>query len=186
MVLAGLLFTWEAFRAYSAIQDAEERAGVLQENIVEGDVDAARTSLERLDESTSRARNSTNGPLWWLGAQVPILGRNVDAVRTVAREIDQVVDEVLPGVVDVADKVRLETYRPKDGRIDLEAVAEAAPVMVTADEVLTDASRDVGAFDAEGLIGPLQTPMSAAPGAVRQHRGRRVGGRRRRQADARR
>jgi len=159
VVLAGLLFTWEAFRAYNSIQEAEERAGVLQENIVEGDVDAARTSFERLDDSTSRAHNSTNGPLWWLGAHVPILGRNVDAVRTVAREIDQVVDEVLPGVVEVADKVRLETYRPKDGRIDLEAVAEAAPVMVTADQVLTAASRDVGAIDSDGLIGPLQTPM---------------------------
>jgi hypothetical protein len=77
----------------------------------------------------------------------------------VAREIDQVVDDVLPGVVEVADKVRLETYRPKDGKIDLEAVAEAAPVMVTADEVLTAASRDVAAIDVGGLIGPLQTPM---------------------------
>ena len=159
VVLAGLLFTWEAFRAYNSIQEAEERAGVLQEDIVEGDVDAARKSFERLDDSTSRARNSTNGPLWWLGAHVPLLGSNVDAVRTVAREIDQVVDDVLPGVVEVADKVRLETYRPKDGRIDLEAVADAAPVMVKADQVLTAASRDVGAIDADGLIGPLQTPM---------------------------
>jgi hypothetical protein len=159
LVVAGVLFTWEAFRAYSSIQEAENRAGVLQENIVEGDVDAARMSFERLDDSTSRAHNSTDGPLWWLGAHVPVLGRNVDAVRTVAREIDQVVDEVLPGVVEVADKVRLETYRPKDGRIDLEAVAEAAPVMVKADEVLTAASRDVGEIDAGGLIGPLETPM---------------------------
>ena len=159
VVVAGLLFTWEAFRAYSSIQEAEDRASVLQDDIVEGDVDAAVKSYERLDASTSRAHNSTDGPLWWLGAHVPILGRNVDAVRTVAREIDQVVDEVLPGVVEVADKVRLETYRPKDGRFDLEAVAEAAPVMVKADRVLSAASRDVGAFDADGLIGPLQTPM---------------------------
>ena len=159
VVLAALLFTWEAFRAYGSIQEAEDRAGVLQQDIVEGDVDAAIKSYERLDDSTSRAENSTDGPLWWLGAHVPVLGRNIEAVRIVSREIDQVVDEVLPGVVEVADKVRLETYRPKDGRFDLKAVAEAAPVMVRADEVLTAASRDVGAIDAEGLIGPLQTPM---------------------------
>ncbi|MFZ0142505.1 MAG: DUF4012 domain-containing protein [Aeromicrobium sp.] len=159
VMAAGLLFTWEAFRAYGSIQEAEVRAGILQDDIVEGDVDAAVKSYERLDASTSRAHNSTNGPLWWLGAQVPILGRNVDAVRTVAREIDQVVDEVLPGVVEVADKVRLETYRPKDGRFDLEAVAEAAPVMVKADQVLTAASRDVASIDPDGLLGPLQTPM---------------------------
>lgn len=159
IVLVGSLFTWEAFRAYHAIQEADDRAGVLQESIVEGDVPAARQLLALLDQSTSRAHNSTDGPVWWLGAHVPILGRNVDVVRTVAREIDQVVDQVLPGVVDVADKVRLETYRPKNGRIDLAAVADAAPVMVRADKVLSQANRAVGAFDVDGLIGPLRAPM---------------------------
>ena len=159
VVFSLLLFTWEAFRAVSSLQEADDRAGVLQDDIVEGDVPKARRTFELLNESTSRAHNSTNGPIWWLGAQVPILGRNVDALRTVAREIDQVTDEVLPGVVEVADKVRLETYRPKDGRINLPAVAEAAPVMVRADKVLTESSRDVGAFDPEGLIGPVRVPM---------------------------
>ena len=160
VVVLALLFTiWQAFRAYGAIQDAEDRAGVLQEDIVKGDVDAARLSFERLDESTTRAHRNTSGPLWWLGAHVPILGRNVEAVRTVAREIDQVVDEVLPGVVEVADKVRLEVYRPKDGRINLEEVAAAAPVMDKADKVLTAANRDIAALDTGGLIGPLQVPM---------------------------
>ena len=113
-------------------------------------------TLEKLDESTSRAANSTNGPIWWLGAHVPFLGRNVDAVRTAAREIDQVTDEALPGIVDVADKVRLETFRPKDGRVDLEAVADAAPAIARADQVLADANRDIAAFDVDGLIGPLR------------------------------
>ena len=160
VVLAGLLFTWEAIRAYNSIQEAEDHADVLQENIVEGDVDSARVTLEKLDASTSRAANSTNGPVWWLGAHVPLLGRNVDAVRTAAREIDYVTDEALPGIVDVADKVQLETFRPKRGRLDLAAVAEAAPAIARADQVLADGNRDIAAFDIDGLIGPLQRPMS--------------------------
>jgi hypothetical protein len=160
IVVAALFFAWESFRAISALQDAADRAGVLQQDIVDGDVDAARRSLELFDESTTRAHHSTDGPLWWLGAQVPILGRNVDAVSTVARELDQVSDDVLPGVVDVADMVRLETFRPKKGRVDLQAVAAAAPVLVKADEVFTDGNRAVSAFDVEGLIRPLRAPMS--------------------------
>lgn len=158
-VLATLLFIWESYRAFGALGDAEERAEILQENIVNGDVDAARRSLELLDESASRAHGNTDGPRWWLAAQVPILGRNVDAVRIVAREIDQISDDVLPGVVDVADKVRLETFRPKDGRINLEEVAAAAPVLVTANEVLSEGNREVADFDVDGLIGPLRGPM---------------------------
>lgn len=159
LVLATLFFVWESFRAVDAMRDANDRAEVLQENIVNGDVDAARRSLELLDEYTSRARANTDGPRWWLAAQVPVLGRNVDAVRTVARELDQISDEVLPGVVDLADKVQLETFRPQDGRINLEEVAAAAPVLVTADDVLSEGNREVGAFDVDGLVGPLQGPM---------------------------
>lgn len=158
---AALLFSWEAYRAIGALQDADDRAEVLKQNIVDGDVAAARRSLIRLDESTSRAHGSTDGPLWWLGAQVPFVGRNVDAVRTVSRALDQVSDEVLPGIVDVADKVRLETFRPKNGQMNMAEVAAAAPVLVKADAVFARSDREVGSFDANGLIGPLRAPMTA-------------------------
>jgi hypothetical protein len=159
VVLAALLFAWEAYRAANALQQADKQAGVLQQNIVNGDVDAARLSLKKLDASTSRAHNSSNGPLWWLGARVPILGRNVDAISTVARDLDRIVDDVLPGVVDVADKVRLETFRPKDGRVNLQEVAAAAPVLVKADEVLSEGDRDIRGIKVDGLVPGLRGPM---------------------------
>jgi hypothetical protein len=160
VVLALAVTTWEAFRAVSSIREAQRTADVLTEDIVKGDVDSAQVTLQKLDESTSRAANSTNGPVWWLGAHVPLLGRNVDAVSTAAREIDQVTDEALPGIVDVADKVRLETFRPKGGRLDLAAVAEAAPAIALADQVFAEGNRDLAAFDVDGLIAPLRQPMS--------------------------
>lgn len=160
VLLALAVTTWEAFRAVSSIREAERTADVLTDDIVEGDVGAARSTLEELDRSTSRAANSTNGPIWWLGSKVPFLGRNVDAVRTAARAIDQVTDEALPGIVDVADKVRLETFRPQDGRLNLAEVADAAPAIAQADRVLGAGNRDLAAFDVDSLIGPVQRPMS--------------------------
>ena len=160
VVLALAITTWEAFRAVGSLREAERTAGVLTDDIVHGDVDAARVTLEDLDEDTSRAANSTNGLAWWLGAHIPIVGKNVDVVRTAAREVDQVTEEVLRGIVNVADKVRLETFRPKDGQVDLEAVADAAPAIARADEVLADANRDIAAFDVEGMIGPLRRPIT--------------------------
>ena len=159
-VLVGALFAWEAYRAVGALQDANVSANVLKDNIVEGDVDAARRTLTAVDDATSRAHANSDGPIWWLGSHVPVLGRNVDAVRTVSRELDRISDEVLPSIVDVADKVRLETFRPVDGRVDLAAVAEAAPILVTADDVFAEANREVGSFDVEELIGPLRAPMT--------------------------
>lgn len=159
VVASLLLFAWEAFRAVGSLREADSKAEVLKNEIVNGDVDAARRTLLALNEDTSRAANSTNGPIWWLSGQVPVLGRNVDALRTVAREIDQVTDDVLPGVVDVADKVRLETFRPKNGRIDLAEVADAAPILATADRVFTEANREIRKIDIGGLLPPLRGPM---------------------------
>jgi hypothetical protein len=160
VVLGAAFFAWDAYRAAQALQEAEDRAGVMQQDIVDGDVDAARRSLKLFDASTSRARESTDGPHWWLAAHVPLIGQNADAVQTVARELDEVSDDVLPGVVDVADKVRLETFRPKNGRMDLEAVASVGPVLANAAVVLEDGNQEVAAFDVDGLIGPLRRPMT--------------------------
>ncbi len=160
VVLALAITTWEGFRAVSSLREADRIAGVLTDDIAHGDVDAARATLDRLDQETSRAANSTDGPVWWLGARIPIAGKNVDVVRTAARKIDQVTDQALPGIVGVADEVRLETFRPKDGQVDLQAVADSAPAIARAAEILTDANRDIAAFDEDGVIGPLRSPLA--------------------------
>ena len=61
-------------------------------------------------------------------------------------------DRVLPGVVNVADQVRLETFRPKNNRVNLAAVAEALPVLATADQTLAEADARVMAIDVDRLL----------------------------------
>lgn len=161
LLVLGVVFVLQATRAVGALEEVNQRAERLRATIVDGDVDAARDALKQFDEASTRARENTDGPLWWTASKVPILGRNLEALRVTSRELDQVSDEVLPGIVDVADKVKAETFRPRKGRVDLDAVKEATPMLARADEVFTDASRDVDAVDAEGLIGPLETPMLA-------------------------
>lgn len=158
-LVATLLFSWEAFRAVASLKEADATAEVLKTDIVNGDVDAARLALSEFVDDTSRAENSTNGPVWWLAARIPVLGRNVQAMRIVSREIDHVADDVLPGVVDVADKVRLETFRPSNGRVDLAAVGDAAPILATADNVMTKANREIADIDVESLLPLLREPM---------------------------
>jgi len=159
-VLAGALFAWEAFRAFGALKDVNERASSLRSAIVSGDVDDARAALRRLDEASTRARESTDGALWWATSKVPWAGRNVEAVRVASREIDRVADEGLPGLVDVADSVGAETFRPKDGRVDLKAVAATSSVLERTDEVFSASQERVAKVDPTGLIRPLRTPMA--------------------------
>lgn len=154
-----MVFVLQAWWAARALAIAEELAPDLQDAIAHGDVPKARTRLDAFKHATSRAHHATDGPLWWLGAHIPIAGRNVDAVRTIAREGDAIATQALPKIVDVADQVRLETFRPKKGRVNLAAVARTLPVMSSTRRVLLRADREVSPIEVGRLAGPLQKPV---------------------------
>jgi len=163
-----IVFTVQAWLAVRALGEAESLSRGLSDRIAQGDAAGARTRLEAFDRATTRARTNTDGPIWWLGSKVPYLGRNIAAVRTIAESSDAVSDRVLPAVVKVADQVQLETFRPKNGRIDLEAVARVLPVLAKADRTLAEADAHVMAIDVDGLLPLLRAQASDAQAKVHQ------------------
>jgi hypothetical protein len=168
VALAVMVFAVQAWRAVRALDEAESLSQSLSDRIVQGDVRGARDRLDAFDRATTTARKSTDGPVWWLGSKVPYFGRNVAALRTIAASSDAVSDRVLPGVVNVADQVRLETFRPKNHRVNLEAVARALPVLAKADGTLAKADARVMAIDVDGLVPLLQTRAGDAQAKFHQ------------------
>jgi hypothetical protein len=156
--LALLISGWQAVTSVLALNDAKASAVSLTNAISSGDVQRAKAELEEFDDATTRAHHRTDGPLWWLGSHVPILGRNLDAVRTIAAQSDAIADEALPGIVRVADQVKADTFRPRNGRVDLEAVADLLPVLATTDRVMERADEEISRIRTEKLLGPLQAP----------------------------
>jgi hypothetical protein len=161
VALALLLFLWQGLTAARALVDARATAERLSQAITAGNVQRARSDLRVFDEQVTRAHHRTDGPIWWLAAHVPLVGPNVAAVRTVAAQSDAIADEALPRIVAVSDQVRLETFRPKNGRVNLAAVAKALPVLATTDRVFARADREVAALRPAQVIGPLQQPVTA-------------------------
>src|SRR5690349_21489179 len=157
--LCVLVFLIQAWWVAGALADGRAAAKPLQDAIVKGDVSQARAELQDLDRATTRAHHSSDGPLWWLGSKVPLVGRNIGAVSTVSREMDAIADEAMPRIVSVADQIQLETFRPKKGQVDVRAVRRMVPVLQTTDRVFTHADAEVGAIRAEKLIGPLEAPI---------------------------
>jgi len=157
-ILALLVFGWQALTSVRALNDARTSADSLVDAIASGNVQHAKAELQDFDDATTRAHHRTDGPLWWLGAHVPVLGRNLDAVSTIAEQADTIADEALPGIVGVADQVKADTFRPRNGRVDLDAVAQVLPVLETTDRVMATADREVGQIRVDRLLGPLQVP----------------------------
>ncbi|MCW2771002.1 MAG: hypothetical protein JWR27_2435 [Aeromicrobium sp.] len=159
LVLLLMVFGFQAWRATQSLRLAANQAELLQNQVVAGDDAGARSTLLGLRGSTQRARAMTDGMLWDVGASMPLLGRNIAAVQTVAQVADQVTTEALPPVVTLAKQINLKTFSPQDGKVDLAAVRRIAPSLEAADRALSAADRSLDAIDADSLLVPLRGPV---------------------------
>lgn len=159
VLLVGV-FSWQAATAVTALSEAKGLASGLSRAIANGDVPNAKTLLAEFDDATTRAHHRTDGPVWKLGAHIPWAGRNLAAVSTVSAEADAIADDALPKVVGVANLVRLDTFRPKNGRVNMAAVNKTVPVLGATDRVMAHADREIGAIETDRLFGPLQAPFA--------------------------
>lgn len=154
-----VIFAFQAMKATSALRMASTQAGVLQNQVAGGDVDAAQVTLRGLTESTNEARSNTDGPLWDIAAHIPLLGRNFGAVQTVSAVLDDVATDALPPIVAVAEQVNTNTFSPRGGKVDLAALASIEPSVSKADAALTEAKTRIGDIDADSLLTPLGDPV---------------------------
>ncbi|WP_418275847.1 DUF4012 domain-containing protein [Isoptericola jiangsuensis] len=152
-VCAGLLVR-DAFAARDALERAAAEIPAVQESLRESLDDPAQDSplladdpaLASLQKSTAEARAATDGPLWWLAARLPVVGQSVGAATTMSRVIDEVADVVVPALAMTADAARLTT-RADDGTIDLAAIAEVAPEVSAARDVLAGSRTSLSQID---------------------------------------
>ena len=161
VVMAVGLFAFQAFQARSALTTAADQAEQLQQQLIDGDSDEAQITLEDLQESARDARTASDGVLWTVGAWVPWLGRNVDAVTAVATEIDRVASEAAPPVIDLAGELDAKTFSPADGRVDLDAIERVAPAIAESRAALAASRERLDEIDAGSLLAPLRGPVGA-------------------------
>ena len=159
-VIVTLFLAYETYEARGALDRAESQARELKRHVSAGEVDVARTDLAEFQDSTREAESRTDGPLWYLAARTPFVGRNFAAVHEVSRGVHAIADKALPPLVDIADKVNADVFSPRDGRIDIDAVQAVAPGLRRVDEALSAAWSNVERIDADELIGPLQAPVT--------------------------
>lgn len=158
LLLSLAVFSYQALRTASDLRRAAQAATLLQDQVINGDA-TSRQTLAELRTSTRAAESRTDGILWKIGAKVPVLGKNVEAVRAVSSSIDQVARVALPPVVEVSTQVDLNAFSPNNGRIDLANVAAIAPAVSTASASLTTARHDLADVDATSLLTPLRGPV---------------------------
>ena len=141
--------------ALGSLDEAGDEAGRLRTQVIDGDIAGARTTLDAMRDATGRAASTSDGVLWRAAAKLPLMGDDIDAVRSVSDVLDRVSTEALPPIVDVSDRLNANAFSPHDGKIDLDVVKEIAPAVSSAKAALTSARTELDAIGTDGLVGEL-------------------------------
>lgn len=160
LVILLLYFAIQASRASASLKLAASQAEVLQSQIVSGDDASAKVTLQELQRSTARAAQTTDGPIWKVGAKLPFLGKNVKAVQTVSRVAHDISTDALPPVVALSNQINVKTYSPRDGKIDIRAINQISPNVSAVVKALTAAQNRLQGVDPDSLLVPLRGPVS--------------------------
>ena len=166
LIVLTLVFLWQASRANSALRLAANQSQLLQDQVVAGDVEAAKGTMTSLQDSASRAKGSTDGLLWDVGSKIPFLGKNVSAVQDVSVAIDTIARDALPPVVNLSSEINLDTFTPRDDKVDIAAIEKIAPSVLAASKAITTANRQIRDIEAGSLLVPLRGPVAAIQGRV--------------------
>jgi hypothetical protein len=151
LLLAIAAAAWVGVRGWLAKGHLESAASLvprLEQQALRGTPD--RGDLRALQRETGAARDLTGDPLWSAVQHVPWLGDDVAAVRAAARAVDTVATGVVPPLLTIATTLDPETLRPRDGRIDLRALAEARQLLRQADGALGRARSTLAPYVGRG------------------------------------
>jgi len=123
----------------------------VQESVLAGDVDTARSQAAELSGATARSRELTDDALWRSLEWIPVAGPNLEAVRTAAAVVDDIAVEAITPVSSIS----VDSLKPQDGRIDPQAVIGIQSAVDQAVETVNDSATRLDALDHDAFIGPV-------------------------------
>lgn len=153
-VAAGIV-VFSALQARAHLESALPLAASIQSALLVGDSAQVERDAIAFTESTENAVAALDNPVWNAAERVPLLGENLRAISTTA----QVANGIAEGAVLPAGDIDLEAFKPRFGRLDVDAVTETAPVIEVANTTLHSASDIMADIDTSALLGPIATSV---------------------------
>ena len=152
VAVAGIWTAVDALRVRDQLAAAASVVPQLEDQVLAGDDDAVATSVATLREAASSAVSTTARPHWTLTSWLPGVGPNVRAVQMLAGTVSDLAEGPLPSLPAVVAAASPAALAPQDGRVDVQSVADAAPVVIAADDGVNAAIDSLAAIDRSALL----------------------------------
>lgn len=131
---------WQAWSAADHLRQAKEQLPLLRQQVSDGDTDRAAVTLERMSTDAATARERLQAPWWGAATHLPLVGRDLDVVRQLTRDLDRVTNDVGPRLLTAAQSVDAESWAVQGGRVDLDPIAEVEDDLTTSADALGEVS----------------------------------------------
>ncbi len=164
-----LVGAWVGIRAVLArdeLESAVPLAARIQDQVVAGDAQGARVTAEELERRASNAAGLTSDPIWRAVEVLPLLGPNLSAVRQLAAVVDDIAEQAVTPLTEVAATVDLSSFKPVDAAINVQPLIEVQPQIAAASAALNAAEERVRSIDTSGTVGAVQVAADTLYSAV--------------------
>lgn len=166
IVVAALLLlviaavAWVGVRGWSAkgeLEKAAQAASAAQAALEVQDAAAASDAAAQLSAHAAEAASLTGDPIWRAAELLGAPGQNLSAVRSLASALDTAASGAITPLAKLAHTVQIDQLKPVDGRIELQPLVQAQPVLAAARKAMANASREAGSAPSGELIGPVES-----------------------------
>lgn len=118
----------QALAVRSDLASVQSQVRLLRTQAAHGDYASAQRSLRQVRGRVADAAGRTNDPLWRAGAAVPLLGRDLSAVRGGALAVEELAHSVLPDVEQLSELLQRQALL-EHGTVRLEALPALKPLV---------------------------------------------------------
>ncbi len=159
VLVVGGLFLRDALTAKRDLEEARRVARILERDLDDGDIAGARDHVAQLTKRAASAHDATSGVLWKISSRVPLLGRQISAVRTLTGVVDDLATDALGpasnALADVEDDPPFES-----GVVDLPAIRSLHTQVTRAAAAGRAAQSRLEGMSSGGLLGTLRQGRS--------------------------
>ena len=153
---------WVGIRALIAKRDLTQAVmlvGTLKSEIIATNTSQAVQTAKTLQQKADDARSLTSDPVWRAAEITPLIGSDLRAVRQIASVVDSVSSDAVTPLASRVGGMGTATFKPVNGKLNLQPLVAAAPVVAKATEALQQARVEAAQIGTKSTLSAIDTAI---------------------------
>ncbi|GGF14193.1 DUF4012 domain-containing protein [Subtercola lobariae] len=155
LAAAGGWVAYQALQAQSSLEAAQTSVTEVQTSLTSLDVATLQKSAAAFAADAHDASVHTNDPLYRMAEMLPIVGKNLTAVRELSGSLDQLGSQALMPVADFSANVTPAALRPVNGKLNTDLLTAGDTALANADATIVAQQSTVAAINTSGTVGQI-------------------------------